>query len=353
MSFIDMYRRNVAQKQKDIADLSHNKAREQTKLADFNKRIAAASKAVRKTSSASTLKSKMNEIERYQKDAAAVGKKIADFEEKIAKKHKELHAEQAKLTKEEQNEQQKARKELEKSQKAHEQAMRGISSGMQSIVHEQMRTRYEIEKIKNPPKSIVVLFLAANPIAQAQLRLDEEARAIHEKIRLSDFRDSVKFETRWAVRPLDILQVINECQPTIIHFSGHGAQDGSLVLQDANGRDKFVSIEAISQLLKTVSEEIRFMFFNCCFSKEQAASAVEHVEGAIGMNAAIGDDAARIFAAQFYSAIGFGKSVPIAFGQAKAALMLEDIPEEDTPELFLQDGIDADSLVLVAPELNS
>ena len=63
----------------------------------------------------------------------------------------------------------------------------------------------------------------------------------------------------------------------------------------------------------------------------------------------IGDDAARTFAAQFYSAIGFGKSVNEAFEQAKAALMLENIPEEDTPELFVADGLDASELYIVRP----
>ena len=67
------------------------------------------------------------------------------------------------------------------------------------------------------------------------------------------------------------------------------------------------------------------------------------------MNTSIGDDAARIFASQFYSSIGFGKSIQIAFDQAKAALMLEGISEEDTPELFVRDTLKAEEIVLVNP----
>lgn len=44
------------------------------------------------------------------------------------------------------------------------------------------------------------------------------------------------------------------------------------------------------------------------------------------MNKAIEDEAARVFAAQFYSAIGFGYSIRVAFDQAIAALTLEGIP---------------------------
>lgn len=343
MALTDMYRNSVARKMDEIARLSHDRAQKQSKIADLNRRVQSAAEAIRRTTSQSTLKSKMNEIERYEKEAATVSKHIADIEKKIAQKQKELHTEQVKLDKEELREQ-KAR------QEAHAREMRSISTGINSLAQEQRITRQEIALLKAIPQKITVLFLAANPIAGQQLRLDEEARSIYEKLRLSEFRDAIAFESRWAVRSLDILQAINECKPAIVHFSGHGAEDGSLVLQDINGSGKLVSIAAIAQTLKTVSEDIRFMFFNSCFSKGQAEAAVEHIEGAIGMNDSIGDEAARVFAAQFYSAIGFGKSVLTAFGQAKAALMLEGISEEVIPELFIHEEIEPDSLILVEPD---
>ena len=74
------------------------------------------------------------------------------------------------------------------------------------------------------------------------------------------------------------------------------------------------------------------------------------VDIAIGMNTSIGDEAALVFASQFYSSIGFGKSIEVSFNQAKAALMLEGIPEETTPELFVRDGLQANSIILVQPE---
>src|SRR5262249_47064910 len=90
-------------------------------------------------------------------------------------------------------------------------------------------------------------------------------------------------------------------------------------------------------------------FFNTCYSRDQAQAVVEHVAAAIRMNKSIGDDAAKVFAASFYSAIGFGHSIGRSFQQAKAALMLQGIPEESTPELFVAEGLDSDALVLVKP----
>ena len=61
------------------------------------------------------------------------------------------------------------------------------------------------------------------------------------------------------------------------------------------------------------------------------------------------DEAACVFAAQLYSSIGFGNSLTTSFNQAVAALMLEGIPEEKTPKLYLRDGVTAEDVILVNP----
>ena len=141
--------------------------------------------------------------------------------------------------------------------------------------------RQEIDEMKALPEKITVLFLAANPKSTPQLNLDEEARAIREKIRLSEYRDSVQFESRWAVRAGDILQAINETNPTIVHFSGHGTDLGELVLLNPDGTEKFVSAEAITAAMATASDTIRLVVFNACFSEAQAESVVNHIEAAV------------------------------------------------------------------------
>jgi hypothetical protein len=73
------------------------------------------------------------------------------------------------------------------------------------------------------------------------------------------------------------------------------------------------------------------------------------VEAAIGIGTSMGDDAARFFAAAFYGAIGFGHSVELAFKQGLAQLAVEGIPDDQRPELFTRQGLDASALVLVQP----
>ncbi len=350
MSLLDSYRKNVVRKREEISRLQKDKAREQTKIANLSGKISSTSQALSRTSSASTVNSKLREIERHQKEQAKLEKKAADIDNKLAKKQKELSDEQKKVAREEDNEHKRRVAETKKQSRVHSSRMRKINSTL--VRHEGMHeeTMSAIEKLQELPERIVVLFLAANPADQQQLRLDEEARSITEMIRKSKHRDSVVFETRWAVQPMDVLQAINELAPTIVHFSGHGSGLDEIVFQDKNGSAKLVSMEAIVQTMMASSSEIRLVFFNTCYSRNQAEAVTHHVEAAIGMNTSIGDEAAQTFSSQFYSALGFGCSVGKAFEQAKALVMMEGLNEEDTPELFCQEGLDAHDLIIVRPE---
>jgi CHAT domain-containing protein len=196
---------------------------------------------------------------------------------------------------------------------------------------------------------IKILFVSANPTGTTPLRLDEEVREIEAKIRAAEHRDSLELITKWAVRPDDLLQALNQHRPHIVHFSGHGSSTAQLVLLDRQRNAKPVSKEALVNLFATMRGNIRLVVLNACYSRPQAEAITEQIDCAIGMNCAIGDESAITFAASFYRAIGFGDSVRAAFNQGKAALMLEDLPEENTPELLVRQGVAADSIIMVDP----
>lgn len=349
MSQLDTYRNTLLRKKVELAALNQDLAREQKKLAPLQSKINSAENAIRRTKSASTIRSKLSEIERANKSMADVQKKIGEIQKKIANKEKEI----ATAEKNYQNEEAKVRKKQADEEKKRMQAATRQSKLLeQRIRHNeriQAQMQYDIEQLQAVPETITVLFLAANPIDTPALRLDEEARSIQEKIRLSEYRDCVRFESRWATRASDILQAINETNPTIVHFSGHGTDTGELALLNPDGSTKLVTKEAISMAMSTASDTIRLVVFNACFSEIQAQAVVDHIDSAIGMSTSIGDEAACVFAAQLYSSIGFGRSLQTSFKQAIAALMLEGIPENDTPQLHVKDGIDPSDIILVRP----
>lgn len=350
MAIIDTYRGNVNRKREQISKLSSDKAKENAKIVAAKVKIERASDAIKRTKSVSTVKTKTNEINRAEKDITVSEKKISEIEQKIAKLEKELVAEQKKVEREEQKIHDQQIKEKLEIQKKTQREISELNRVVKLHSEIQSGLQNQIDELQRLPKTITVLFLASNPIDTSCLRLDVECREIQEMIRKSEFRDTIKFESRWAVRTSDLLQAINEVNPDVVHFSGHGDIDGTLAFENPDGECKSVTKEAMAQAIMTLSDKIRLMFFNACFSAAQAEKIVEYVDVSIGMNDTIGDEAARIFASQFYSSVGFGKNIQVAFNQAKAALMLEGIPEENTPKLFIRDGLQADSIFLVQTE---
>ncbi|MDR2538095.1 MAG: CHAT domain-containing protein [Bifidobacteriaceae bacterium] len=335
----DNYRNKTYRVRAEIASWSEKKAREQKKIADLNNKIGSAIRAMQSSKSMSTINSKRHEVVRYQNDLVKIKKSIADIETKIAKKNKELDADLKKFDTEELKESKKRQTELDAFQRKQTQTFNQMNQTLRT--HENA-----IVQLQSLPEKITVLFLASNPRDQEQLNLDEEVRSIKDMISKAKHRDSVKLESCWAVRPGDILQSMNEFEPTIVHFSGHGSDADKLVLMDNQQQTKLVSLDAIVQAMSVANDNLKLVFFNTCFSETQAKKVVEHIDAAIGMRTSISDDAARIFSSHFYSSISFGHSIAKAFGQAKAALMLEGVKEESIPQLFTK--IDAEDLYIVA-----
>jgi hypothetical protein len=346
----EYYRRQAQQHQQEIARLQRDKSREAERIARRYGDINRATDSARRASSPSSANSYLRDAQRYQDDVARAQKNVSNLEDRIAREQERANDALKNAARDEENEIRQRQRDQERQAREYEDRMRKITT---KLGHHETLHRHAfaaIEELSRLPERIVVLFMASNPLDQPALRLDEEARAVAEMIRKSEHRDAVELESCWAVRPLDVLQAINEHQPRIVHFSGHGSNTEEIVFQDNDGHAKLVTKEAIVQTMAAASGHIRLVFFNTCYSRSQAEAVVQHVPAAIGMKVSIGDRAARVFAAQFYSAIGFGLSVKKAFEQARAALMLEGIAEVDTPELFVAAGIDAAALILVKPD---
>lgn len=192
-----------------------------------------------------------------------------------------------------------------------------------------------------------ILFLAANPAATTQLALDEEVRAIEAVLRGGDRRDDFELVSRWATRPKDLQQHLLEHRPTIVHFSGHGRVGGGLVLHAEGDARQTVTASAVASLFHVLRDRVRLVFFNTCHSLAEAEAVTQDVECAVGMSEEIGDQPARDFAAAFYRALGFGRSVGEAFELGRVAVALAGSPENQTPRLFTRAGVDARAVDLL------
>jgi hypothetical protein len=179
---------------------------------------------------------------------------------------------------------------------------------------------------------IRILFLTAEPTDTTRLRLAQELRDIGERLQLSKERERFRLEYRPSARPGDIIQAIVDVEPHIVHFSGHGTSTGELCFENESGETQPVKPEALAALFELVADHVNCVFLNACYSDIQAKAIVKHIPFVIGMNKAIGDQAAIALAVGFYTALGT-RPIEEAFKFGCTRIQLEGISEELTPVL--------------------
>lgn len=197
-------------------------------------------------------------------------------------------------------------------------------------------------------EKIKAVFFAASPAGGSRLMIEEEIRAITQKIRAAEYRDSIELVPALAAQTDDLIQTLNQHKPQIVHFTAHGRESGEILLLDHFGYfEKTVNPNAMHALFKVMKDNIRVVILNACYAKLQAQEIIKVVDCAIGIGNPITNQAAIIFSASFYRAIGFGRSVQEAYDQSLLALKLEGIDAKNFPELLVKEGVDPSELFLV------
>ncbi|MET9481643.1 CHAT domain-containing protein [Streptomyces sp. NPDC006638] len=195
---------------------------------------------------------------------------------------------------------------------------------------------------------IKLLILAANPRDTHPLRLGEETRRIEERIREGDTADRFLVRSAWAVTVDELLYQLNSFEPNVVHFIGHGTA-GAIVLETASGASREVSREALSAIFSHFRQWLQVVVLNACYSASQAETLAEHADAVIGMTEPVGDASAIEFAAGFYRALAFGRSVEDAFSQGVSMVTVHGLPDAAVPKLIHRTGVDPARLVLAGP----
>lgn len=326
---------------------------------------SAAETAARKASSDSQARSKLRQAEREGKkadkargDQTKASKAVTDSAAKVRKYEGQARDAQTKQDKRDSDAAAKA--ELDRKREADRVSRRQTEreqSVDQSIQHLGARTA-EIERRlaaarRAAPETITVLFVAGTIVTgdkdDQPLRIDREIKEIEQKLRASTYRDQVKFHAHQATQNADLIDLLNQHDPDIVHFSGHGNRS-SLLFEGPDGQPQPLRSDQLGLFLQVVRKPIQLVVFNACLSADQAEAATEHVSAAIGMDETIRDDSAKTFAGQFYRSLAEGNSLQNSFEQAQAqAKVVNDDPASGMSMLFAKPGVDPETLVLVAP----
>ncbi|MEZ2278031.1 MAG: AAA-like domain-containing protein [Microcoleus sp.] len=182
-------------------------------------------------------------------------------------------------------------------------------------------------------KKKTILFLAANPKNTTHVDLQKEAKEIAEGLQRSKKGDNFQLEQQWAVTPREMQRAVLDYKPEIVHFSGHGAGEGGLALEDDMGQIKLVNAKALAALFEAFNEYVECVILNACYSEVQAEAIARHIPYVIGMKQTVGDNAAREFAVGFYDTLAAGESIEFAYKLGCVSISMAGIPEELTPVL--------------------
>jgi CHAT domain len=179
-----------------------------------------------------------------------------------------------------------------------------------------------------------ILVLSAQPKGVDPLRLEEEVRELRRGLERSRHRDDFRIEQRSALTAQDLRRALIDCQPQIVHFSGHGAGEPGLVFENEAGQMQLVSGAAIAQLFAVFADVIECVVLNACYSEVQAKAIAQYVPHVIGMKQAIGDRAAIEFSIGFYDGLLGGRSIRDAYNLGCNAIQMAGIPEDLTPMIL-------------------
>ncbi|MEO1430998.1 MAG: CHAT domain-containing protein [Cyanobacteria bacterium J06633_8] len=183
---------------------------------------------------------------------------------------------------------------------------------------------------------VKILFLAADPSNASRLRLGQELRDIKERLRIAKEPNKFQLEQRESVRVGDITQAIFDFEPQIIHFSGHGTNQGELCFENDLGQIQAVEAEALAAMFDLLVEQVNCVLLNACYSEIQAKAIAKHIPYVIGMNDAIGDKAAIAFAVGFYKALAANRGVEKAYKFGCVEIRLQGIAEHLKPVLYVK-----------------
>lgn len=195
-----------------------------------------------------------------------------------------------------------------------------------------------------------ILFLTANPSGTAALQLDEEIRLIGQRIRRGEYRKLFEIRSAPAIRATDLPFELMDDTPEVVHFSGHGSSAGELLfVNDSDGKPHPVPAKTLARFFKQFRDRVRCVVLNACYSRIQAEAIAESIPCVVGMSRAVPDATAIAFAAGFYEALAFGKSVADAFelGQTQVELTAPQLMDTaDIPQLVVRAGEDASKIFL-------
>lgn len=199
---------------------------------------------------------------------------------------------------------------------------------------------------------LTVLYLSANGPSRAsmttapRLRLDREVRDVRVALARSVHRHRIDLTCSWAATAPDIVDALNTVRPHVVQFSGHATGTG-LDLDPGPGDDgtataPTIDYRVLARILDASASPPGLVVLNACHTSHAAEQLLAAVPAVVGMRDAIRDDAATVFAAAFYGAVGAGQPLHHCVEQGRLAMTLQGHDYDATlPTIATRSNVDA------------
>ncbi|WP_311208470.1 MULTISPECIES: hypothetical protein [unclassified Aeromicrobium] len=351
-------RRQLEQKRRQRTDAERKAGDYRNKESKKRTDASKAREAAARSKSASTTKSKLNEAERRDREAASAGKDANAWQTRASNYAKEEHTLASKLAKAEQAEALDAEKKRQRAQQAADRQRaaerRTMEQRLARAETDVSSVRHEMRQLRAPkPEPLRVLMLGAS--ADGDLRVGREQKRIRAAVESALHRDSIRLDVRPAATTEDLLDGLTQSRPHVIHFSGHSDHD---LIEFEDEKDEphegvIITATAFVNALQATDEPPLLVLLNSCNSASQIDALVEGVVPfAIGMADEIDDADAINYAARFYATVANGHSIEAAHLTGRAALEFAGLEGADLPTLACASDVDPRTAVLVQPDGN-
>jgi len=182
--------------------------------------------------------------------------------------------------------------------------------------------RYKEQWFGKKKKKIILI--GVNSSDTSLLRLDRE---LHEVTTGLATQKNLRIDQGVARTSNDLMQMVTKESPYIVHFLGPGKNKG-IYLENEYGEAKLVSAAALAGLFKLVKDTVQCVVISSEM-QAQAQAIKRHIPYVIRISPSVSDTTAISFSRGFYTAIGAGKDIPLAYEFGKTAIQLKGDSDEE------------------------
>lgn len=184
-------------------------------------------------------------------------------------------------------------------------------------------------------EKIKILFLSASPRDLTTLNPDTEFRRIFEEVGSSSAFEMLSVST---ITKGDLIPVLLKNRPDIVHFTGHGSEDGIYFENDIRTKDLFNKND-LAELFTRLHQKPRILFLSSCLSAPNIENLSRVIDFVIATEDRVEEKAATHIAATFYTHLGYGEPIKNSFDLVHSQLKHLNMESEIVKyKLFVRAG---------------